>query len=294
VATSGAHVVEHDISMGRWTRATWRSRPSLRWLLHREHVGFHQRTSSFQRWLEPPQPALTLIVDLEGSLRVDGTDLPAAWIGGLSEAPTLVEHGGAYASIDVKLTPLGAHGVLGGLAMHELTNTIAPLEAVFGQTGARLAERVVNAHGWTSRFELIDAFVAERFESGPRPSAGVAWAWSRLLESGGRARIEMLARELGWSRRRLATEFRAQVGLAPKTVARLIRFEDLRRRLDHEPVRWADVAYECGYCDQSHLCRDFRDLAGTTPGEFLARRIPGGGVIGDGAHLSKTKARVPA
>jgi AraC-like DNA-binding protein len=106
---------------------------------------------------------------------------------------------------------------------------------------------------------------------------------SRLWQSGGRARIESLATEIGCSRRYLHARFREQVGLAPKTVARLIRFGAVRRRIERTPARWADVAYDCGYADQAHLNRDFRELAGTTPTDFVSRLLPGyGGVMGDG------------
>ena len=111
----------------------------------------------------------------------------------------------------------------------------------------------------------------------------MAWALSRLWQTGGKERVESLATELGCSRRYLLARFREQVGLGPKTVARLIRFGTVRRRIERAPTRWADVAYECGYADQSHLARDFRELAGTTPADFLRRLLPGhGGVMGDG------------
>ena len=65
-------------------------------------------------------------------------------------------------------------------------------------------------------------------------------------------------------------------------MARLIRFGAVRRRIERTPARWADIAYECGYADQPHLNRDFRELAGTTPTDFVTRLLPGyGGVIGD-------------
>jgi len=103
----------------------------------------------------------------------------------------------------------------------------------------------------------------------------------RLRASAGRLRIETLAAEVGWSRRHLHARFQEQIGLSPKTAARLMRFEHVCRRLDRHPARWVEIAYDAGYSDQSHLNRDFRDLAGTTPTEFVSRRIPGGGVVGD-------------
>ena len=116
-----------------------------------------------------------------------------------------------------------------------------------------------------------------------RNSAAVAWALSRLWETQGRERVESLAAQLGCSRRYLHARFREQVGLPPKSVARLIRFGAVRRRIERTPSRWADIAHECGYADQSHLNRDFRELAGTTPSDFITRLLPGyGGVLGDG------------
>jgi AraC-like DNA-binding protein len=67
----------------------------------------------------------------------------------------------------------------------------------------------------------------------------------------------------------LITRFRQQVGLPPKTAARLIRFDAVWRRLaDRPPARWDQIAAECGYADQAHLIRDFRQFTGATPTEF--------------------------
>jgi hypothetical protein len=55
---------------------------------------------------------------------------------------------------------------------------------------------------------------------------------------------------------------------------------------------WADIAYVCGHCDQSHLNRDLHDLAGTTTGRFVARRIPGGAFAGDAVTFVQDGARV--
>jgi AraC-like DNA-binding protein len=271
---------EHD--RGCWTRAVRTPDPRLRGLLHRDLLGFEQERATFSSWLEPPRAAYTLIVDLEGSISLDGVPLPHAWIAGLSDRYAVVGFDARYASLDLELTPLGAWSVL-GLPLAEIEGETVTLEDAFGDSGRRLVDQLYDAPDWESRFDVLERFLIARADAGPRPTPAVAWALRRLWETEGRERVDSLAAELGCSRRYLHARFREQVGLAPKTVARLIRFGAVRRRIERAPARWADIAYDCGYADQSHLSRDFRELAGTTPGEFVTRLLPGyGGVMGDG------------
>ena len=62
-----------------------------------------------------------------------------------------------------------------------------------------------------------------------------------------RVRVQVLAAELGCSRRYLLAKFREQVGRPPKTGARLLRFSDVRRRIERDPRRWAEIAFAAGY-----------------------------------------------
>lgn len=89
----------------------------------------------------------------------------------------------------------------------------------------------------------------------------------------------------GASHRRHRHRRRRCVGLGPKTAARLLRFEQVCGRLREDPQRWAEIAYDCGYYDQPHMNREFRELAGITPTDFLARQLPERGTVGDGVTL---------
>ena len=141
---------------------------------------------------------------------------------------------------------------------------------------------------------MIEQFLLARAAAGPRPTPAVEWAVGRLRETAGRARIDALAGELGCSRRYLARRFAAEVGLPPKALARQIRFAHVCARVRQEPAAWARLAAEAGYCDQAHLSRDFHELAGTTPTDFVARLLPGGGLVGDGVPFVQDDARAPA
>ena len=82
--------------------------------------------------------------------------------------------------------------------------------------------------------------------------------------------ISALARESGWSVRQLERRFRAETGLTPRLLARIVRFQRVFRALDPDRGRsdWVAVALDCGYADQPHLIREFREFTGQTPAAF--------------------------
>jgi AraC-like DNA-binding protein len=287
----GARVQLYEHELGDWMRA--RRAPDVRLsglLLDRELLGYQHSRAQFGSWLEPPRPQLTLMIDLDGALDADGETLPDAWISGLDDRPTLVGFGDTYGAIDLKLTPLGAYA-LTGMPLCELAGACVPLADVFGREGIEVAARLRESQDWDERFDTLEGFLLRqlyRDPPSPTPDPAVAWAFDRLRATRGAVRVEALATELGCSRRYLRDGFVRQVGLPPKTVARLMRFHHVRERIQEAPdpphPRWGEVAHAAGYADQSHLNREFRELAGTTPSDFVRRLIPEGGVVGDSSH----------
>jgi AraC-like DNA-binding protein len=286
-------VIRHEHELGEWTYARRDPDQRLAPLLYRELIGFRHSSAAFDSWLESPRPAMTMMINLEGAISDDGVPLPDAWVAGLGDTYSIVGFGGTYGSVDLELNPLGAYTVL-GRPLSELAGSVVALDDLFGAAGLELAERIREASCWEERFDLAERFLLGRAADGPAASPAVAWAWERLCATHGQVRVETLAAELGCSRRYLHSRFLEQIGIAPKTVSRLLRFQHVCARLERDPVRWADVALEAGYYDQSHLNREFRDLAGTTPGDFLARRIPGGGFVGDEIPFVQDAARSAA
>ena len=67
-------------------------------------------------------------------------------------------------------------------------------------------------------------------------------------------------------------------GVGPRCLRRLLRFQSLLAAIPAGPnPNWADLACVRGYCDQSHLIREFQEFSGLTPTAYLARRLPAGG-----------------
>lgn len=181
---------------------------------------------------------------------------------GLYAGPVIIESRGGAACVQVNFTPLGARRFF-GLPLSELTDRMVDLRDTLGQEGVSLRERLGNAPGWSARFDLAEVFVAERVSRLPGVRAEIAWAYGHILGSGGRTRIAALAGEIGWSRKHLAAEFTDAVGLGPKTLSRIVRFNRALRLSATQD--WADIAADCGYADQAHLAREFRQMAGHAP-----------------------------
>jgi AraC-like DNA-binding protein len=250
--------------------------PALRAHIRR-YSGYAEDGTAPVRRREPISGDVVLIVSWGPPMRfewpLDPRDTAETWdsfLVGMHAPVTITSHDGVAAGVQIDLTPLGGRMLL-GVAMHEVAGRVLRLDDALGRLGAALPERLACAPGWEARFALLDVLLGSRLLATAPPPPDVARAWERLVESGGRIAVEALARELGCSRRHLAARFRDHVGVSPKAAARVIRFHTAVRRLSAGGERWADIALDCGYYDQPHLNRDFREFAGITPGELAAR-----------------------
>jgi AraC-like DNA-binding protein len=253
------------------------------------YCSYREETSSFVRRRELPGVRVVLIINLGDPIRVLARGLPEGWteqpegfIAGMHDTYAVTETGGSQGGVQVDLTPVGAHLLL-GLPMDELAQHVVTLEEMFGRGGTLLREAVALAPDWAGRFEVVDEFLLTLLDRARSPVPSVTRALSRLHESGGTVPVGVLAAEIGCSRRHLISRFREHVGVTPKLLARILRFEKAVALVEaRTEMGWAEIAQACGYYDQAHMIRDFNQFAGSPPSEFARRRLPdGGGVIGD-------------
>jgi AraC-like DNA-binding protein len=228
-------------------------------------AGFRDRAADLVELRVVPYPAVTVVVDLgDGLLVIDdasGRQRRGNVVAGLAPG-SLRGLGRNIECLQVRLSPVVAHAVLGDSP--QLGGTVAGLDDLWGRDAARLQEQLRAAASWDDRFAIAEAGLARRLEAGRALDPEVAFAWGQMVTSRGRVRVDLLAAELGWSRKRLWSRFRSQIGLTPKRAAQLVRFDHAAHRLaaGHSAAR---VAAESGYVDQSHLHRDVMAFAGVTP-----------------------------
>lgn len=216
--------------------------------------------------------------------RLVGTDVV---LGGLHTTPAYVHQPRRQRGIQLAVHPLAARRLFGVRAA-ELTDLTHEGEDVLGPPVRSLRDRLHELPTWRQRFTAIDEFLTGRMVRSERheaPRREVAAAWDRLTGTRGTGTVADLARETAMSSRQLSTLFDRELGIGPKTLASLMRFDHALAALGGRvragaAVDLADIAQACGYYDQSHLAREFRRFTGTSPSGFLAeefRNIQAGG-----------------
>ena len=196
-------------------------------------------------------------------------------VGGLQAGPALIATPELQEGVAIELTPLGSRALL-GMPAAELWDLSVEAGDVIGSAADELWERLHLAADWPSRFAACDDVFCRLVSLGHASApAQEARAWELLAASGGTLGVAEVADRVGWSRRHLAARFTGEFGLPPKLAARIVRFQRATTML-RSPVRpaLAEVAAACGYYDQPHLNRDFVELAGGPPGEWVATELP--------------------
>lgn len=224
-----------------------------------------------------PDGTLTLVVSVGTPLivrRAGQADLKAAAsIAGLRSGPVDVVHDGTQRGVQIELTPRGARALL-GLPAAELAHGVWTLEEVAGGRARELTDRLSGAPGRAEQARVLEAVLAGWAVDVGYPAAVDAF-WRRLTGCGGCLPVTSIADEMGLSRRHLSQLVRAELGLAPKMAARIVRFGKARRYpRAGRTGSLAETAVLCGYFDQAHLANDWKQLAGCTPREWLSQELP--------------------
>jgi AraC-like DNA-binding protein len=157
--------------------------------------------------------------------------------------------------------------------MDTIANAHVDLDALVGQRSRGLRERLLDAHDSPSRLAMLGAWVADIARRAAVTPVLIAHATGVLKRVPQVERIADACRDTGLSQRRFGSVFREHVGMSPKRYARLQRFRAVVDSIQRGArVEWSRVAADCGFYDQPHLVREFREFAGMTPSAYVAAR----------------------
>jgi len=156
-----------------------------------------------------------------------------------------------------------------GFPASDFTNVSPDLASVFGHEGTRLDEKMCTAPSNADRIAVISTFLARKLNTRTRELPALYHSIHRVLANKGTLRIELLAAEHAISKRQFERRFKELAGLPPKLYSRVVRFQAATQFKLSRMHDLTEIAYACGYYDQSHFINDFREFSGYSPKEYF-------------------------
>lgn len=133
-----------------------------------------------------------------------------------------------------------------------------------------LAGRIENTDNLETAVTLIENFLLSRVILGGNYNISRLSAVVRHISNSVHTDIKGLADVACLSEKQFCRIFSENIGTTPKEFLRIIRLQRTLSILQHNPkIGFAQLSYECGYTDQSHMIKEFKLFSGYTPKEYL-------------------------
>lgn len=197
---------------------------------------------------------------------------PPALVVGARSNYEIVDSSDMADLIGIVFTP-GGFTAFSNDAVNLFSNRSVPLLDVWGPSAHTLRNHLLELSLPEERVRCLERFLAGRIAAQHPRNSMVEFALDRFRNAPRIATVRDVAKSTGWSERRFSQVFREEVGLSPKTWCRIDRFQRALRQLHAgTDVRWAELALDCGYYDQSHFANEFRAFSGIDATTYSASR----------------------
>ena len=193
---------------------------------------------------------------------------PRNFLVGQMTGPIFISPTGAVQLLGIRFHPGGTLPFL-RVPLHEITDRVVELGGLSCELERELLSAASDAKSLPKKAEAVERVLTQRLTILRQDNRLIHLA-ARIVASAGMMPVDQLAHEAGISSRQLERRFLREVGIGPKLLGRIIRFQQVFRAVDQRSSAWAAVALECGYYDQAHLIRDFNQFAQQTPAALFS------------------------
>ena len=197
---------------------------------------------------------------------------PITVIGPITERRARIVIRGHVEALSIIFQPLGLH-TLFGVPVSPFADLGFEGHGVLGEGVSKLHERLGNTNSFSERTELLNLFFRNRLAHAATRAPASA-VLNLLMSPDKPMKVSDVARWAGISPRQLERLALQHIGMPPRMITRIARFQRaMRMKLQGSPS-WTEVAYAADYHDQMHMIRDFRAFSGDSPVRILNQSAP--------------------
>ena len=224
-----------------------------------------------------PDGCVELILNFGAQFREQKDDgqqesQPMQFLVGQMTRPMLISPNGRVELVGIRFHPGGTLPFF-RVDMQELTNRVVELGALSHDLELKFVSRMDEARYLPSmslKIVMLEEMLTSMLRDSKHDSRLIELA-AKIVARGGQITVSELADDAGVSSRQLERRFLSEVGIGPKLLCRILRFQQVFRAVERNDSGWAAVATDCGYYDQAHLIRDFQQFARQTPAVLFAQ-----------------------
>lgn len=195
-----------------------------------------------------------------------------SWIAGFQTGFLVNEPVAETCMMGVRFKPGGAFPFL-GLPVAEITDLVIDMDCLWGGFIDEVRERLLALPTVADKFLLLEQILWQRMNRDRLDTAVIHHAINHITRANGNLSVKALSENIGISQKHLITQFKKSVGVSPKQLSRVARFQKVLTQIDPmQPVDWRTIAHACHYYDQSHFNRDFAAFTGMSPSKYVQYR----------------------
>ena len=173
----------------------------------------------------------------------------------------------------IQFKPAGSYPFL-HVPVQDLNEKIVAAEKILGQEILDLRNELLKAKNSKTKFGKIEKWLMNRLDPKKIPSKALVDLINRLQRDPV-SNLKTIIKTYPYTQKQLIQHFKKYVGLTPKYYHRIVRFNEILHNIHtQEVVSGADLAYSCGYSDQSHFIKEFCLFSGFNPREFVKKAFP--------------------
>ncbi len=151
----------------------------------------------------------------------------------------------------------------------EITNSNIEISELMGVLGKELEDKMLTAPSNTKRISIITSFLLHRLAQSSLANRNIIATAKHIIANRGLVNLNRLVEDNFLSQRHFERKFKALTGFSPKLFSRIVRFENSLSAYNTNKLSLTEVAYRCGYYDQSHFIKDFREFSGQHPKAYF-------------------------
>ncbi len=206
------------------------------------------------------------------TLKVNDT-FKKGWLSGARKKLLSIDAGGQNDSMMIVRLKFGAAYNIFNIPQEELTDKVYEADLILGSPFEDLRTKILEAHFVETKIQIMEDFIFARCVGVIDLPPVVTFAFHQLVHSPSNTSIKLLADQSGYSHKHFISLFKKHAGMSPKEFLKVMRFQRVIREIEtYGSIDWTRLALDCGYYDQAHFIKEFKNFSGFSPEQYLSQK----------------------